>query len=47
MGTYCQKVNPEEITIVDLLSTSSFICPLLVKKAHDLWKKLKTSNTLV
>ena len=39
MGTYCQEVNSEEITVADLLSTGSFIFPLLVKKTHDLWKK--------
>ena len=44
MGTYCQKGNFEEITVADLPSTSSFICPLLVKKASDLWKKSQTSN---
>ena len=45
MRTYCQEVNHEEIAIVDLLSTGSFIFPLLVKKAPDLWKKSQTSNT--
>ena len=44
MGTYCQKVNFEEIVIANLLSIGSFICPLLVKKAPDLWKKLQTFN---
>ena len=47
MGTYCQEVNFEEIAIANLPSTSSFICPLLVKKALDLWKKSQTSNTQV
>ena len=47
MGTYYQSVNSEEIAIADLLSTCSFICPLLVKKALDLWKKSHTSNTQV
>ena len=36
MGTYCLEVNSKEITIIDLLSTGSFICPLLVKKTLDL-----------
>ena len=36
MGTYCQEVNFEELAIADLLSTSSFIYPLLMKKAPDL-----------
>ena len=36
MGTYCHEVNSEEITVADLPSTGSFICPLLVKKTHDL-----------
>ena len=39
MGTYCQEVNFEEIAIAYLLSTGFFICPILVKKAPDLWKK--------
>ena len=39
MGTYYQEVNYEEIVVVDLPSTSSFICLLLVKKTPDLWKK--------
>ena len=39
MGTYCQEVNSEEIVVVGLLSTNSFIFPLLGKKALDLWKK--------
>ena len=43
MGTYFQKVNYEEIAIVDLPSISSFIFPLLVKKVPDLWKKSQTS----
>ena len=47
MGTYFQKVNFEEIVVVDLLSTGSFICPLLVKKTLNLWKKSQTSNTQV
>ena len=45
MGTYCKEVNSEEIAVADLLSMGSFICPLLVKKAPDLWKKSQTSNT--
>ena len=47
MRTYCQEVNFEETAIADLLSTGSFIYPLLVKKAPDLWKKSQTSNTQV
>ena len=45
MGTYFQEVNYEEIAVADLPSTGSFICPLLVKKVPDLWKKSQTSNT--
>ena len=44
MGTYYQEVNFEDIAVVDLPSTGSFICPLLMKKAPDLWKKSYTSN---
>ena len=47
MGTYCQEVNSEEIVVIDLLSTGSYIFPLLVKKTLDLWKKLQTYNTQV
>ena len=47
MGTYCHEVNYEEIEVADLLSIGSFIYPLLVKKAIDLWKKSQTSNTQV
>ena len=47
MGTYYQEVNYEEIAVADLLSTGSFIYPLLVKKSLDLWKKSHTSNTKV
>ena len=47
MRTYCQAVNYEETAIENLLSIGSFICPLLVKKAPDLWKKSQTSNTQV
>ena len=32
MGTYYLEVNSEEIAVVDLPSTGSFIYPLLVKK---------------
>ena len=39
MGTYCQEVNYEELVVADLLSIGSFICPLLVKKTPNLWKK--------
>ena len=44
MGTYYQEVNSEEIAVADLLSTSFFICPLVVKKVPNLWKKSHTSN---
>ena len=46
MGTYYQGVDFEKIAVANLLSTS-FICPLLVKKAPNLWKKSQTSNTQV
>ena len=39
MGTYCKEVNYEEITVADLPSIGSFICPLLVKKKLYLWNK--------
>ena len=37
-------MNFEEIAVVDFPSTGSFTCPLLVKKALNLWKKSHTSN---
>ena len=45
MKTYYQEVNYEEIIVENLSSIGSFIYPLLVKKAPDLWKKSQTSNT--
>ena len=45
MGTYCQKVNSEEVAVADLLSVGSFTCPLLVKKTPVLGKKSQASNT--
>ena len=38
MGTYCQEVN-QEVEVVDLSTTGTFTCPLLVEKTLDLWKK--------
>ena len=32
MGTYCQEVN-QEVVVVDLSTTRTFTCPLLVEKA--------------
>ena len=43
MGTYSQEENCEEIA--DLPSIGSFICPLLVKKMPNLWRKSHISNT--
>ena len=37
MGTYCQEVN-QEVAVANLCTTRTFTCPLLVEKAHDLWK---------
>ena len=45
IGTCFHEVNSKEVVIVDLLSTGSFICPLLMKKTHDLWKKSQASKT--
>ena len=38
MGTYCQEVN-REVVVADLYATGTFICPLLVEKRLDVWKK--------
>ena len=43
--TYCKEVNCEEMAVADLLSIGSFICPLLMNKVPNLWKKSQTSNT--
>ena len=40
MGTYCQEVN-QEVAVADFSTTGTFINPLLVEKAPDLWKKSK------
>ena len=45
MRTYYLEANSEEIAVAYLPSTGFFICPLLVKKMPDLWKKSQTSNT--
>ena len=37
MGPYCQEVN-QEVAVVDLSTTGTFTCHLLVGKAVDLWK---------
>ena len=47
METYYREVNSKEIAVANILSTSSFISPLLVKKEPDLWKKSQTFNTQV
>ena len=46
METYCQEVN-QEATVVDLSTTGTFTCPLLVEKAPDLWKKSQVVGTQV
>ena len=38
MGTYCQEVN-QEVAVVDLSTTGTFTCPLLVENTRDVWKK--------
>ena len=40
MGISCQEVNQEVVVAVaDISTTWTFICPFLVEKALDLWKK--------
>ena len=46
MGTYCQEVNLE-VAIADLSTIGTFIYPLLVEKALDLWKKAQIVRTQV
>ena len=46
MGTHCQEVN-QEVAMVDLSTTGTFTCPLLVEKAPNLWKKAQIVGTQV
>ena len=46
METYCQEVN-QEVAVADLSTTRTFICPLLVEKTPDLWKKAQMVGTQV
>ena len=46
MGTYCQEVN-QEVILANLSTIWTFICPLLVEKAYDLWKKTQIVGTRV
>ena len=46
MGTYFQEVN-QELAMANLSTTRTFTCPLLVEKAHDLWKKTQIIGTQV
>ena len=46
MGTYCEEVN-KEVAVVDLFSTWTFTCSLLVEKAPDVWKKAQIVDTQV
>ena len=38
MGTYYQEVN-QEVAMVDLSTTGTFTCPLLVENTHNVWNK--------
>ena len=46
MGTYYQEVNTE-VAMTNLSTIGIFTCPLLVEKAHDLWKKAQIVGTQV
>ena len=37
----------QEVAVTDLSTTRVFTCPLLVEKAHDLWKKTQIVGTQV
>ena len=45
MGSYCQEVDTQEIVVADLSSSGSCVCPLLIKKTPETWKKTSNSNT--
>ena len=45
MGSYCQEVDTQEIVVADLNSFGSYVCPLLIKKAPEAWKKTSNSGT--
>ena len=44
MGTYCQEVN-QEVAVVDISTTRTFICHFLVEKTPGLWKKAQIVGT--
>ena len=44
MGTYCQEVN-QEVVVVDISTTRTFICHFLVEKTPGLWKKAQIVGT--
>ena len=44
MGTYCQEVN-QEVAMVELSTTETFTCLLLVEKTLDLRKKTQIVGT--
>ena len=44
MGTYCQEVN-QEVAMVELSTTGTFTCLLLVEKTLDLRKKTQIVGT--
>ena len=46
MGTYCQEVNLE-VAVINLFTTGTFTCPLLVEKTHNVWKKAQIVDTQV
>ena len=46
MGTYFQEVN-QEVAVVDLSTTQTFTCPLLVEKTPNVCKKAQIVDTQV
>ena len=46
MGTYCQEVN-QEVAVVDLSTTRTFTCHLLVENTFYVWNKAQIVDTQV
>ena len=44
MGTYYQEVHNHEVAIADLTTQGSCVCPMLVRKMLDLWKKTHATS---
>ena len=44
MGSYYQEVETSDITVAQLYSLKTYVCPMLVRKNPYIWKKAHASN---